>query len=334
MSERSRQFKSSTWALAAAACLLLGGRASAVIQFDEAGRTFTPPPAGALLDAWNLQGDLGGAFLGTPIAPNLFVAARHFDNPTLDHLSGRSITFDGTTYTTVDSYNIPNTDLRIHRIATNSFARYATLYDAAANGTEAGQPMVVFGRGGPRGTPFYAGAGGTDPRGWLWTSSDHAPNYGTTQIDSISNFDAQSTTDTDYGDLVTFDFAGAGDLALTEGDSSGGLFVFVNGHPQLAGINLGADGFFATAAAGPYQGAAIYDARGLYVGDATTHELVADGPNAIAASSYSSRISSNRQAINAYFLATGNASLVPEPTTLATLVAAVLWAVRRRRAVN
>lgn len=316
-------------ALAAAA--LLASQALGVIQFDSATRLTTAPAAGPLLDAWNLQGEYAN-FLGTPIAPNLFIAARHIDGPTFDHLSGRTFTYGGVPYQTIDSFNIPNTDLRVHQIATNSFTQYATLYDANANGSEVGKSLIAVGRGTPRGGQFFAGAGNTDPRGWLWGSDDATKSYGTNAVDGIANFDSQSTTDTDFGDLVRFDFAGAGDISLTRGDSSGGLFVIVNGQAQLAGINLGVDGPFSTTASGPYQFASIYDARGLYVGDPANHELIPAGlPDAVAGSSYSSRISSNRAAINQIFLATGNAALVPEPATIAALAAGALFAARRNR---
>lgn len=307
----------------------LASPAQAIIQYDAPGRITATPPAGPALDAWNLQGEISG-FLGTPIAPNLFIAARHIDNPTVDHLSGRSFTIGGNTYVTTDSYNIPNTDLRIHQIGTNSFANFATLYNANASGTEVGRSMIAIGRGTPRGDVYYAGAGNTDPRGWTWGAADGLRSYGTNLVDGIVNEDAESTTDTDYGDLVTFDFAGPGDISYSVGDSSGGLFVIVDGQPQLAGVALGVDSPFATTATGPYTLASIYDARGLYVGDASGL-VPANAPEPVPGSSYASRISSNRAAINAIFLATGNAALVPEPTTVATLAAFVLLAGRRRR---
>lgn len=311
-----------------AACLLvaaatLAAPAGAVIRLDSPTRNTDAPADAGMNTAWSLVGQIGD-FAGTPIAPNLFIAAQHASS------LGQPFNFDGHAYSTTSYTDIAGTDLRVFRIDTTGggFSRYASLYDAGASGSEVGKPLFVAGRGTPRGSAYQVDG---QTRGYYWTTADHVQSWGSAvAVDDV-------VTDNTYGDLVAFGFATSG-LALTGGDSGGGLFVFADGQWKLAGVNFGIDGRWSRTEAGPYEDASIFDARGLWVGGPTDGNPANDpdhvllpSDEAISGSSYASRISSNRAAINAIFLATGNAALVPEPATLALVGVAGLMMVRRTR---
>ena len=225
------------------------------------------------------------------------------------------------------STDIAGTDLRVFEIdtlgGTHAFASYATLYNPRTSGSEVGKPLFVAGRGTERGAAYVAAG---PQRGWLWGRDDGVKSWGMTTVASIA-------TDDKLGDFVAFDFTNPGGVGLTAGDSSGGLFVFADGQWQLAGVNYGTDGGWSESASGPFVNASVYDARGLYVGDATNSDLIAvNEASPVVGSSYATRIASHRPAIDAIFLASGNAALVPEPTTLAgTLIAGAAVSRRRRR---
>ena len=119
----------------------------------------TTAPTGALAGSgWQYQGAFG-AFLGTPIAPQFFMTAQH--------VAGASPTFvyNGTTYSLVQLYNDPFSDLSIWQIA-GTFPSFAPLYTGS---NETGQPLVVFGRGTQRGGEVIANG---ELRGWGWGAGD------------------------------------------------------------------------------------------------------------------------------------------------------------------
>ena len=291
--------------------------ARAVVLADSPTRN-TGAPTGSTNEPWTLQGQFG-SFLGTPIAPNLFVAAQHIGGGV-----GQTFTVAGQSYVTTKATDLSGTDLRVWEIdtlgGTHAFARYATLYDANASGSEAGKPLFVVGRGTARGEAYVAN--GTQ-RGWLWGAEDSVQSWGASTASAI-------VADPKLGQFVAFDFAKSGGVALASGDSSGGLFVFADGQWQLAGVNYGTDGGWSTSAAGPFVNASVFDARGLYVGNTQRSQFVATDATNFVGSSYASRISSSRPALDSIFLATGNASLVPEPTSLSILIALAAIGSRRR----
>lgn len=298
---------------------LLATPASAVLHLDGS-RDLAVPTDGTLAP-WLLEGRVGSG-LGTPIAPNLFIAAQHYSGVGTQETIYYGPYDHPTGYAANASWDIPGTDLRIFRI-NGTFDHYAKLYDAGASGPETGRDLFVVGRGGVAGSAYNVG---TEQRGWYWTNSEGNQSSGRSTV-------AGTETDATYGGLVRFDFAGSDGLALTGGDSGGGLFVLVGDEWQLAGVNLGTDGPWSRTATGTLENAAIFDARGLYYSQGTSlpRGYEPDGPDAVPGSSYASSISSNRAAINGIFDITDNDALIPEPTTLAVTVMLTLAAGRRRR---
>src|SRR5262249_50106396 len=71
----------------------------------------TTAPSGSLQDSgWQYEGSWGG-YLGTAIAPNYFLAAKHIGGNV-----GDSFTFDGVSYTTTAVFDSPSSDLRLWRV--------------------------------------------------------------------------------------------------------------------------------------------------------------------------------------------------------------------------
>ena len=297
----------------------------AVLLYDSPSRN-TVAPTGPALAAWNTQGDFG-VFSGTPIAPNLFVAARHIGGSV-----GQTFTYGGQGFATSAFTDIAGSDIRVWQINTSGggFGTYASLYDPSQDGSETGKAIYIFGRGTARGAAYYADAANTDLRGWQWGASDALRSYGQNVID-------QTVVDDDVGALLAFDFDGnasrvPNEAALSSGDSSGGVFIFSRGEYRLAGVNYGVDGAWSRTEDGPFVDASIFDARGLFVGNTGRKDLVpVNLADSVPGSSYASQISAHQDELNAIFLATGNAALVPEPTACVAAVAAVAIAGTRRR---
>lgn len=103
----------------------------------------TSAPTGALQDSgWQYQGQWGG-FLGTPIAAQYFIAAKHVGGSV-----GADFVFYGDTYTTTAYWDAPDgSDLRVWKVD-GAFPIWAPLY---AQSDETGKPLVVIGRGTQRG---------------------------------------------------------------------------------------------------------------------------------------------------------------------------------------
>jgi len=117
----------------------------AVILFGSGDPSYnTTPPTGALANSgWQYEGQWGG-FLGTPIAPQYFIAAHHVGGSV-----GQTFTFNGVAYTTTAYWDDPCSDLRIWKV-NGTFPLYAPLY---ATNDETGKTLVVIGRGTQRGDP-------------------------------------------------------------------------------------------------------------------------------------------------------------------------------------
>lgn len=266
---------------------------SAVILFGSGDPGYnTTPPTGALADSgWQYEGQWGG-FLGTPIAPQYFIAAHHVGGSI-----GQTFTYQGVGYVTTAYWDDTNSDLRIWKIS-GTFPSYAPLYTAS---DEVGKLMVDIGRGTQRGDAVF--------------QTGTATVYTTNEVDlkmlGISKKDAQAefpdatfkgqTMTVVTADLVTNIVlkgwkAGPGDGVtrwgqntvyaagnclvaaftgtngpnegyLSGGDSSGAVFIQDStGTWKLAGINYGIDGPFATDANSPAFYGAIFDENNLYVG--------------------------------------------------------------------
>ncbi len=262
--------------------------ASAVITFSDPGRNTTPPAPDSIAYApWQLQGQFLGN-LGTPIAPNYFITARHIGGN-----ASKPFLFRGTTYSIDPSFanagklDLPNSDLSIWKI-TGTFPAYATLY---TDSNETGKHLVTIGRGTQRGDPVVVG---NKTKGWLWGTQDYAQAWGENDVTSIQ-------TSSTAGDLLQFNFNSGNrpnEAILSRDDSGGAVFIQSDGLWKLAGINYGADGYYSLSASGtnPFY-AALYDQNGLFYGDPGNPAapfLPASGSGA----SYASRISSRASIIH------------------------------------
>ena len=119
----------------------------------------TTPPTGDLAGSgWQYEGNYG-PFLGTTIAPNFFITAKHVAG------SGSVFFFNGTLYPLVRLFSDAFSDLTICQV-TGIFPIVAPLY---SSGAETGERLVAIGRGTQRGSEIFLG--GT-LRGWHWGSGD------------------------------------------------------------------------------------------------------------------------------------------------------------------
>lgn len=216
----------------------------------------TSAPSGALANSgWQYEGQFG-SFLGSVIANNFFVTAKHIGGSV-----GQTFTFNGTSYTTVAVFPDPSSDLQIWQV-TGSLGTHAPLFSSAP-GNEVGLDLVVFGRGTQRGNPVLVG-NDSHLGGWLWGAGDGVQRWGTNTISSI-------VADSTYGKLIRAEFnsdAGANEGHLSEGDSGGGVFAFntASNAWELAGINLSVDGPFSYSLDGASSfNAALFDTTGLFV---------------------------------------------------------------------
>jgi Dockerin type I domain len=266
--------------------ILLAATAGAVILYGTGDpNANTSAPTGALANSgWQYEGQFD-SFLGTAIAANYFITARHIGGNV-----GDIFILNNVSYTTIAVFPDLSTDLQVWQIS-GTFPAYAPLYSGAA-GAEVNLSLVVFGRGTQRGDPVTVG---TDSHlgGWLWGPGDDIQRWGTNIVGSI-------VTDPVYAQLLRVPFDSNGDqneAHLSVGDSGGAVFVF-NGDTnqwELAGINLAVDGPFSTSAAGtnPFD-AAMFDTTGLFVQGDQGNWVTAPNPSAF----YSTEIAPREGFIN------------------------------------
>jgi len=286
---------------------------------DSTHNTTTPGVVDGLSanNIWDLQGSFG-SFLGTPIASNYFITAKHIG------AAGTSITFapgsaNAGTYNVINSFNSPNTDLTIWQVS-GSFAAFAPLYRA---NTELNNNLIVFGRGTQRGTDYLDGASAL--RGWNWGTGDNVARWGRNVVSATPNGGAG------FGRLLqsTFSSTGVTDEAmLSVGDSGGAVFMQDGGLWKLAGINYAVSGSYYSNTGVALSGteAAIYNQIGLFSsGDNTTF----NGPlGAGSGSFFATSISGDQDWIDTIIP-------VPEPSVNALLFLAAAVGVfhfYRRRA--
>jgi len=207
----------------------------------------TTAPTGAFANSgWQFEGQFGG-FLGTVIAPNYFITAKHIGGSV-----GQIFTFNGRNYTTTAVFPDPSSDLQIWQVS-GTFPIQAPLY-ASAPGSEVNLFLTVFGRGTQRGNSVFVGSP-SHQGGWLWGPSDAVQRWGTNFVGSIVN-------DPTYGELLRVPFnnnGGPNEGHLSVGDSGGAVFVYdmTTNRWELAGINLAVDGPFSTSS----NGANAFDGR-------------------------------------------------------------------------
>ena len=264
--------------LLAAAILLPTAMAQAVILFDTSDPTAnTSAPTGSLAGSgWQHEGTFG-AFLGTPIAPQFFLTAKHIG------AAGSVFVFQGTSYTIANHFFDPASDLAIWQVA-GSFPYFAPLYTKS---DEVGKHLVAIGRGTQRGSSVINGT----LRGWYWGSSDGVERWGENVVSSIAVLSPQNETL-----YATFDENGLpNECHLSVGDSGGAAFLDDGGTWKLAGIHYSVDGYFYTDSNGSGQfDAALFDARDFYLSDEGNPPIYTQitGPDPVPSGFYSTRVSS------------------------------------------
>ncbi|HAV62989.1 MAG TPA: hypothetical protein DCY13_11565 [Verrucomicrobiales bacterium] len=295
--------------LATALCLAQTGPAVIFHSTDDPAYN-TTAPTGALADSgWNLQGRWG-AFLGTPIAPNLFITAKHVGGGV-----GGIFEFRGTNYTVIESFADPDSDLRIFKVC-GLFPAHAPLY---ANRDEIGKRLVVFGRGTRRGVEVVGDSlGGPEQKGWRWGDGDGVMRWGENIVST------NVPTATGIGELLgaAFDAAGGvNEVHLSSGDSGGGVFIQAGGTWRLAGINYAVEGPFNNSNNGAGFNAAVFDVGGLYQKNVVSggwgynNDLPVNQPSSF----YATRISGNLAWINSIIAQHAVSSQPPVLQSTATL---------------
>src|SRR5438105_4099368 len=155
----------------------------------------TTAPTGALTNSgWQYEGEFGD-FLGTAIAANYFITAKHIGGSV-----GQSFVLNNVVYTTTAVFPDPSSDLQVWKVS-GTFPAYASLYSGTP-GSEVNLNLVVFGRGTQRGDAVYVGSD-SHLGGWLWGTSDYTERWGTNVVGSIQ-------TDPTYGQLLRVPFDSSG----------------------------------------------------------------------------------------------------------------------------
>lgn len=249
--------RQSIWILAICATLAGIRTSDAIILArtgDPAANT-TAPTNDAAGSGWNYEGQWEG-FLGTPIAPNFFLAASHIGGNV-----GDSFRYADTTYGTVASFKDPLSDLIIWQIY-GTFPNYAPMYTKS---DEVGQRVVAIGKGTQRGTELDVSG---VLRGWYWGPGDGVQRWGENLVSQIVSMG--NGFDTLY---AIFDQNGlTNECHFSSGDSSGAVFIDDGGVWKLTGINYAVDGNFYTDAMGHGEFiAALFDAGGFYYRDDTVN---------------------------------------------------------------
>ncbi len=240
-----------------AALFVTAASAFAVILYGtgDPGANTSAPTGDLAGSGWQYEGQFGN-FLGTVIASNYFVTAKHIGGNV-----GNAFTFNQINYITTAAFPDPSSDLQVWRIA-GSIPVHAPLY-SNVGGSESGLELVVFGRGTQRGDAVLVG-NDMHLGGWGWGVSDTVQRWGTNQVGAVVN-------DPDYGQLLYAPFdAGVGrnESHLSVGDSGGAVFVFnpTSSLWELAGINLSVDGPFSRSPTGANSfNAALFDTNDLFV---------------------------------------------------------------------
>jgi hypothetical protein len=283
-----------------------GARAIVFLATDDPAHN-TTPPAGDLADSgWQWQGNWRG-FVGTPIAPEWFITARHLAGGV-----GELFHFAGESYRTTAVFRDTASDLALWRVC-GRFPAFAPLYGGA---DEVGRECVLFGRGRGRGALVVVTneAGEAVLRGWEWGGGNGTLRWGRNRVAALKPYG-----ETPDGLLsATFDENGGPDEAmLTGGDSGGGLFIQREGRWELAGVAFAVDGPFRLSADGESLHAALFDMAGLFVEEDGVWTRVPRRPEPQPAALYASRIAARRE----WILATIAAN--PEPADPPELQAAV-----------
>jgi len=289
--------------------------ASAVIIIGSTTGNTSAPSNSDLATRWNQVGNWG-SYLGTPIATNFFMTAKHIGGTI-----GDSITFpdDSSSYQTVARVDDPSSDLSIWQIS-SAFPASKVVPMYSGTSFSANAPLTVFGRGVPRTGTAVTGArapNGTESKGWTWGSPSQTRSWGTNTLDGIANGGSA-------GLQLAYDFDSNGGFdqgILSIGDSAGPVFIQQSSQWRLAGINYAVGPITVReTAGGPDITAALYDSSGLYSYNASAGSWLLE-PATLAkqpAYSYSTSIPDRSAWVSSVIA-------VPEPTSLVLLVTALLF---------
>jgi hypothetical protein len=266
---------------------LLTTRSDAVLfksPADASYNTTAPTPPSLTNSGWQYEGQWNG-WLGTPIAPRFFLAAKHINGA-----PGQMFVLNGFTNHTVAYYDCLSCDLRVWQVA-ETFPRYAPLYTAT---NEVGKHCVVIGRGTDRGPAVLVNS---TTNGWEWGNTNNIERWGENDVASI-------VTDPTFGDFLRcmFDRNGnSNECALSYNDSSGGIFIQDGTTWKLAGVHYSVDGPFShDGTTNTEFNAAMMDLRGLYYLNSTNGWTLIPTNNSVAVpgSFYSTRVSAHISWIN------------------------------------
>src|SRR4051812_4181938 len=156
---------------AVAALFVFALPAQAVILYRSPTRNTSAPGGTNYNSGWQWEGNWGGGFTGTPIAPHYFITAEHIGG----NATGQGLWLNGKTYTTTAMFDDPATDLRIYKIS-GTFSSYAPIYTGTL---EAGKRAMVFGRGTGRSTAVVKNA---VTKGWKWGTQDKLRSWGENSV--------------------------------------------------------------------------------------------------------------------------------------------------------
>lgn len=214
----------------------------------------TIAPTGDLAGSgWEFQIDARAG--GTVIGPFHILTAAH-----LGFASNSVIAFEGLNYRVIGHTNAPGSDLRLLWVS-GRFHRWAPTLEAP---DEVGRPVVLFGRGGPRGPAVTVNGGeGGKVCGWLWQASDARLRWGTNRLEEIAigTPDAPGT----YLSAWFDEQGGTAEATVSPGDSGGGVFLQDDdGTWKLAGVLSSVEAAFRRSPEEATFHAAIFDRRNLW----------------------------------------------------------------------
>lgn len=257
----------------------LHGTSKAVIFLgpqDNTRNTTTPGDN----SGWQYEGKFGSV-LGVPIAPYFFITAKHVGGSV-----GFVLDLHGEMYTTIAVHPSPNTDLQIWEVDhAKPFPTYAPLATAAG---DIGTMATIIGRGTRRGDEVIVN---DVLKGWKWGIADQVQRWGRNEVEGFLNGGLTE------GQLLYCNLDNPGlpdECHLSDGDSGGGMFVLENGLWRLAGINYSVEGPYRTTAGGVSFNAALFDQRGLYMGNDVDGWTVVTGSGNVPSGFVSSRISASQ----------------------------------------
>lgn len=298
----SKSLRTYAAAILATAIAPVAARAVIFTSTGDPNYNTTAPTGTYANSGWQWQGDFGG-FTGTPISTHYFITAQHIG-------ATNSITFNNVTYSTTalpdnSPYLNIGPDLRLWRIS-GTFPTYAPIWDTTVDGTEKNRLAVVIGRGTERGANVTMPQVGGTLRGWQWGADSRVRRWGTNTITDIVDFNDNSNDQ----EMIQFDFNAnvgngldATEVALSGGDSGGGLFIQSGNQWKLAAVNYGVTGPYTYTANSNNANffAALTNAGNFYYPN-TSIPI----PSGTPTSSYSSRVALHLGTLSPYLSPTWN----------------------------